>query len=112
MELADFKKMNSIRARVETTVEDATTAEALKPWYRQFCKRPTLQRRLSADLQPAERHLVDTGGKGVDRMTETGLVVDGSNTRSTASSSPPASRSAPTTHAAPASRSPAAAAAR
>ena len=40
MELADFKKMESIRARVETIVKDPETAEALKPYYRQFCKRP------------------------------------------------------------------------
>src|SRR6202453_1618568 len=40
MEMADFKKMNQIRGRVESTVADADAAEALKPWYRQFCKRP------------------------------------------------------------------------
>ena len=36
--------------------QDPATAEALKPYYRQFCKRPVLPRRVSADLQPAERH--------------------------------------------------------
>ena len=41
MELADFQKMNQIRARVDRVVKDKKTAEALKPWYRQFCKRPT-----------------------------------------------------------------------
>jgi cyclohexanone monooxygenase len=40
MELADFKKMNQIRARVDAVVRDKRTAEALKPWYRQFCKLP------------------------------------------------------------------------
>ena len=40
-ELADFKKMNQVRARVDAIVKDKRTAEALKPWYRQFCKRPT-----------------------------------------------------------------------
>ena len=44
MELADFKKMNQVRARVDSIVKDKATAEALKPWYRQFCKRPHLQR--------------------------------------------------------------------
>src|SRR5579864_4723396 len=38
MEIADFRKMNQIRGRVDSTVEDDDTAEALKPWYRQFCK--------------------------------------------------------------------------
>jgi hypothetical protein len=41
IEISDFKKMNQIRARVDATVKDRKTAEALKPWYRQFCKRPT-----------------------------------------------------------------------
>ena len=41
MEIADFQKMNQVRARVDSVVEDPETAEALKPYYRQFCKRPT-----------------------------------------------------------------------
>ncbi|MFI0527970.1 MAG: flavin-containing monooxygenase, partial [Ilumatobacteraceae bacterium] len=40
MELADFDKMEQIRARVDQIVQDPVMAEALKPWYRQFCKRP------------------------------------------------------------------------
>ena len=40
MVLADYRKMNQVRARVDAIVEDKATAEALKPWYRQFCKRP------------------------------------------------------------------------
>jgi len=31
---------DEIRARVEETVRDPATAEALKPWNRQLCKRP------------------------------------------------------------------------
>jgi cyclohexanone monooxygenase len=37
MELADFKKMETIRRRVEETVRNRDVAEALKPYYRQFC---------------------------------------------------------------------------
>src|SRR6185369_13320360 len=40
MELMDYKKMNQVRARVDSIVKDPATAAALKPWYRQFCKRP------------------------------------------------------------------------
>src|SRR5207253_732565 len=40
-EIADFQKMNEIRERVSSTVSDSRTAEALKPWYGQWCKRPT-----------------------------------------------------------------------
>ena len=40
-ELADFAKMNRIRTRVDQVVQNQEVAEALKPWYRLFCKRPT-----------------------------------------------------------------------
>lgn len=39
-QLADFKKMEQIRKRVDSIVEDPATAESLKPYYNQFCKRP------------------------------------------------------------------------
>ena len=77
MELADFKKMNQIRARVDATVQDPATAEALKPWYRQFCKRPTFNDDYLPTFNRPNVTLVDTMGKGVDRVTPTGLVVDG-----------------------------------
>src|SRR5579863_7693097 len=77
MEIADFKKMNQVRARVETTVEDPTTAEALKPWYRQFCKRPTFNDDYLPTFNRPNVTLVDTGGRGVDRVTESGLLFDG-----------------------------------
>ena len=34
------RRWSQIRARVDEIVEDPATAEALKPYYRQFCKRP------------------------------------------------------------------------
>ena len=37
---SDFEKMSEIRARVNEIVEDPDTAEGLKAWYRQLCKRP------------------------------------------------------------------------
>ncbi len=77
MELADFRKMNQIRGRVEGVVDDAATAEALKPWYRQFCKRPTFNDDYLPTFNRPNVTLVDTGGRGVDRVTETGLVFDG-----------------------------------
>ena len=78
MELADFRKMNQIRARVDTIVKDRRTAEALKPWYRQFCKRPTFNDEYLPAFNRANVTLVDTMGRGVDRITEKGLVFDGS----------------------------------
>src|SRR3546814_1578219 len=40
VEDADFEKMEQIRARCDEVVQDPETAENLKAWYRQLCKRP------------------------------------------------------------------------
>jgi cation diffusion facilitator CzcD-associated flavoprotein CzcO len=77
MELADFKKMEGVRSRVDTVVEDTATAEALKPWYRQFCKRPCFHDEYLPTYNRPNVTLVDTGGKGVQQLTEHGVVVDG-----------------------------------
>src|SRR6185369_10568276 len=77
MELSDFRKMNQVRARVDALVKDRATAEALKPWYRQFCKRPTFNDDYLPTFNLPNVKLVDTLGRGVDRVTETGLVFEG-----------------------------------
>ncbi len=77
VELADFEKMEQIRARVDALVEDKATAEALKPYYRQFCKRPCFHNEYLPTFNRDNVTLVDTKGKGVERVTEKGVVVDG-----------------------------------
>ncbi|MFT7645772.1 MAG: cation diffusion facilitator CzcD-associated flavoprotein CzcO [Candidatus Poriferisodalaceae bacterium] len=77
IELADYRKMNQVRSRAEEIVEDAETAERLKPWYRQFCKRPCFHDEYLPTFNRHNVHLVDTEGKGVERMTEKGVVVAG-----------------------------------
>ena len=77
MELLDFQKMNQIRSRAEAIVSDPATAEALKPWYRQFCKRPCFHDEYLPTFNRSNVTLVDTDGKGVQRITEQGIVVDG-----------------------------------
>jgi len=77
VELADFQKMEQIRARVDAIVRDPATAEALKPWYRQFCKRPCFHDDYLDTFNRPNVTLVDTKGKGVERITEKGVVVDG-----------------------------------
>jgi len=77
LEIADFKKMNQIRARVEEMVKDKQAAEALKPWYRQFCKRPAFNDDYLPTFNRPNVTLVDTEGKGVERITRTGVVVNG-----------------------------------
>ncbi|WP_353257139.1 NAD(P)/FAD-dependent oxidoreductase [Hyphomonas sp.] len=74
---ADHEKMEEIRRRAEAVVMDADTAEKLKAWYRQLCKRPCFHDQyLQAFNEPAA-HLIDTDGKGVERITEKGVVVNG-----------------------------------
>jgi cyclohexanone monooxygenase len=77
LQLADFQKMEQIRARVDSVVADREKAEALKPWYNQFCKRPCFHDEYLATFNRPSVHLIDTDGRGVDRITETGVVVDG-----------------------------------
>ncbi|MBN9531830.1 MAG: NAD(P)/FAD-dependent oxidoreductase [Alphaproteobacteria bacterium] len=77
-EIADFNKMNQIRARVDETVTDQKTADALKPWYRQFCKRPTFNDQYLPTFNRPNVTLVDTSeAKGVERISETGVVANG-----------------------------------
>src|SRR5262249_22100105 len=77
MEIADFQKMNQIRGRVDTLVGDAAIADALKPWYRQFCKRPCFHDDYLPTFNRPNVTLVDTSGKGVERITPTGVVANG-----------------------------------
>lgn len=77
MELADFAKMQDIRARVDAIVADRATAEALKPWYGYFCKRPCFHDEYLQTFNRADITLVDTRGRGVERITERGVAVDG-----------------------------------
>ena len=74
---ADFEKMEEIRARAETIVDDPDTAESLKAWYRQLCKRPCFHDAYLQAFNEPGTHLVDTDGKGVERITGTGVVVAG-----------------------------------
>lgn len=75
-EIADFQKMNEIRARVENIIEDPATAEKLKPWYRYMCKRPTFSDSYLQAFNRPDVTLVDTADThGVQRMTETAVVV-------------------------------------
>ena len=77
IQLADYQKMERVRARVDAIVKDRATAEALKPWYNQFCKRPCFHDQYLQTFNRPNVHLVDTQGRGVERITERGVVVAG-----------------------------------
>ena len=77
LELANMEKMEELRARVDSLVDDPATAEALKPWYAMFCKRPCFNDDYLPTFNRPNVTLVDTAGKGVERVTPAGVVVDG-----------------------------------
>ena len=77
LEESDFEKMSEIRARAAAVVRDPDTAEKLKAWYRQLCKRPCFHDEYLQAFNNENTHLVDTDGKGVARITATGVVVAG-----------------------------------
>lgn len=76
-QLADFKKMEQIRARCDEIVKDKETADSLKPWYNQFCKRPCFHDEYLQTFNRSNVKLVDTRGNGVDCITEKGVVANG-----------------------------------
>ncbi len=77
VELADMANMERVRARAHETVENKETAESLKPYYRQFCKRPCFHDEYLKTYNLPNVHLADTGGQGVEEFTEKGVVFDG-----------------------------------
>lgn len=76
-ERVDLRKMERIRGRVDEIIEDPETAAALKPWYRYLCKRPCFHDDYLPTFNRPNVHLVDTKGRGVDRITPRGVVANG-----------------------------------
>jgi cyclohexanone monooxygenase len=74
-EESDFEKMEEIRARADAIVRDPDTAGKLKAWYRQLCKRPCFHDEYLQAFNNPNTYLVDTDGKGVGQITETGVVA-------------------------------------
>jgi cation diffusion facilitator CzcD-associated flavoprotein CzcO len=74
---SDDEKMTEIRARVDAVINDPATAEALKPWYRQLCKRPCFHDEYLDAFNTPGVQLIDTDGQGVERIDETGAWING-----------------------------------
>ncbi len=74
---SDDEKMEEIRLRVDRIVSDPEAALRLKAWYRQFCKRPCFHDEYLQTFNRPNVHLVDTNGKGPDRIDETGVWANG-----------------------------------
>ncbi|MFW0786994.1 NAD(P)/FAD-dependent oxidoreductase [Gordonia sp. CPCC 206044] len=71
----DYRSMESVRDRIASIVEDPATAEALKPWYKRLCKRLSFHDRYLQTFNRDNVELVDTDGRGIDRLTRDGVVV-------------------------------------
>ena len=77
MQQADYKKMNSIRTRVDDVVKNKEAAEGLKPWYNMLCKRPCFHDQYLPTFNRPNVTLVDTHGKGLDSITKDGVIANG-----------------------------------
>ena len=76
-EINDFLHMNVQRKRIDDIVKDPKTAEALKPWFRFFCKRPTFNDQYYATFNRPNVTLVDTQGQGPERITGDAIIANG-----------------------------------
>lgn len=76
-ENADLRKMDEIRERVQAKVKDESLARKLMPWYKWLCKRPCFHDSYLDSFNRENVHLIDTSGKGVDKITEDAIVVAG-----------------------------------
>ena len=78
VQLADFKTMEEIRGLVDETVKDPETADKLKAYYNQFCKRPTFNDHYLATFNRDNVELVDVSAtQGVEAINERGIVANG-----------------------------------
>ena len=77
MQMADYQKMEKVRARADEVVQDKDTAESLKPYYNQFCKRPCFHDEYLQTFNLPNVELIDTDGKGLSEISEKGIVFDG-----------------------------------
>ncbi|MDZ4269101.1 MAG: NAD(P)/FAD-dependent oxidoreductase [Mycobacterium sp.] len=74
----DYKIMERLRRRVAAVVADPETAEALKPYYRFMCKRPCSSEEYLTAFNRPNVTLIDVSAtKGVERLTQNGIVADG-----------------------------------
>lgn len=74
---ADYEKMDAMRARIARIVKDPATAEALKPYFNWMCKRPLFVDGYFETFNRPNVTLIDTKGRGLDRITESGIVLEG-----------------------------------
>ena len=75
-EAFDFEIMEVHRRRIDEIVDDAQTAEILKPYYRYICKRPLWHDEYLQSFNAPNVELIDCP-TGVEQVTEDALIVNG-----------------------------------
>lgn len=73
----DYPCQDAVRQRIASIVSDQSTAEKLKPYYPTWCKRPCFHDEYLQCFNLPTVHLIDTNGKGVDKLTLTSLIANG-----------------------------------
>ena len=81
MQMADYQKMEMVRARADEVVQNKETAESLKPYYNQFCKRPCFHDEYLQTFNLPNVELIDTDGKGLSEISEKVLFLPAKSTR-------------------------------
>ncbi len=77
-ETMDYQVMERLRRRVDEIVADPETAEALKPYYRIICKRPTSNDEYYQAFNRPNVKLIDVSAtRGLEALTEKGFVHQG-----------------------------------
>ncbi|MCU1503776.1 MAG: Monooxygenase [Ilumatobacteraceae bacterium] len=75
-ENANIDAMMKIHQRIDATVADPATADALKPWYMLRCKRPCFHNDYLPTFNRPNVHLVDTQGAGITEIGPNGPIFD------------------------------------
>ncbi|MFJ8026775.1 antibiotic biosynthesis monooxygenase [Streptomyces sp. NPDC096311] len=77
MLIGNYAAMEKIRAGMASVVNDPNTAEKLLPYYNLGCNRPQFSDTYLQAYNRPNVTLLDTEGRGIERLTAKGIVVDG-----------------------------------
>lgn len=77
MLIVNYWAMEKIRADMAAVIDDPETAEEIKPYYNLGCKRPQFSSTYLQTFNRPNVTLLDTQGRGLDRMTAGAVVVGG-----------------------------------
>ncbi|KAJ5698961.1 hypothetical protein N7462_000966 [Penicillium macrosclerotiorum] len=72
----DYLRQMRLHHRIDSSVQDPATAEALKPWYPGWCKRPCFSDTYLQAFNQDNVVLIDTDGMGIRSLTQNGILLD------------------------------------